>query len=392
MSLRDQYLLDPSVTFLNHGSFGAPPRVVFDEYQYWQREFERQPVLFVRRAEGLLDHAREILGRYLNVPADEVIYLTNATHAVNVLARSLALRPGDEVLTTNLEYGACDRTWEYELAKRGVTYRKQPIRLPATTPEAMVDDLWRGVTPSTKVIYLSHITSGTALTLPVEVICARARADGIFTVIDGAHVPGHLPLDLAAIGADVYTGNLHKWLSAPRGSAFLHVRPEHHVWVEGTIVSWGWVEESTYRRAEVSELVNRNQWQGTRDIAPFLAVPAAIAFQDAHDWPVQQEQCHRLAVRALDEIVERWGGEPLSPVPDPGGFPWFRQMVACPLPPVDAPLLKRRMYDEFLVEAPVTVFEDRAFLRLSFQAYNDERDLARALEALAALLPEVRAS
>ena len=390
MSLRDHYLLDPSVTFLNHGSFGATPRVVFDEYQYWQLEFERQPVLFVRRAEGLLDHARSVLGAYLNAPADDLIYLTNATHAVNIVARSMQLRPGDEVLTTDLEYGACDRAWEHELPKRGITYRKQPIPLPAMSPEAIVEALWAGVSEKTKVIYLSHITSGTALTLPVELVCARARTEGIFTVIDGAHVPGHLPIDLQAIGADVYTGNLHKWLSAPRGSAFMHVRPEHHPWMEGTIVSWGWVEGSAYRRANVSELVNRNQWQGTRDIASFLAVPAAIAFQQTHGWPDQQARCHGFAVQSLEEISDRWGEQPLSPVPAADGYPWFVQMVACPLPPVDGQLLKQLMYDEFKVEAPVTTWAGREFLRLSFQAYNDHHDLERMLKALDAIVPTVR--
>ena len=390
MSLRDEFLLDPGVVFLNHGSFGATPIPVFEEYQRWQRELERQPVEFLsRRADDLLDAARAPLAAYLNADPGSLVYLPNATTGVNVVARSLRLAPGDEVLGTDLEYGACDATWDHLCARAGARYVRQSIPLPATTPEAIADALWAGVTPRTKVVYLSHVTSATALTLPVADVCRRAREAGILSVVDGAHAPGHLPLDLDAIGADVYAGNLHKWLCAPKGSGFLHVRPEHHGWIESPIVSWGWVEGSDARRPEATEFVNRNQWQGTRDLAAYLATPAAIRFQEERDWLAVRARCHELAKEALRQVVALTGAEPLSPEPEPGGFPWFVQMVACPLPPVDAKLLKRRMVDEDRVEAPVTTRGDRAFLRLSFQGYNTESDLEAAVSSLARLLPAV---
>jgi isopenicillin-N epimerase len=274
VSLRDEFLLDPEVVFLNHGSFGATPIPVFAEYQRWQRELERQPVEFLsRRADDLLDAAREPLAAYLNADPGCLVYVPNATSGVNVVARSLRLEPGDEVLGNDLEYGACDETWDYLCRRAGAAYIRHHIALPLESPEALADALWAGVTPRTRVVYLSHVTSGTALTLPVAEICRRAREAGILSVVDGAHVPGHLPLDLEAIGADAYSGNLHKWLCAPKGSGFLFVRPEHHAWVESSIVSWGWVEGSDVRRQGTTEFVNRNQRQGTRDLAAYLRHP-----------------------------------------------------------------------------------------------------------------------
>src|SRR4051794_40082930 len=255
-------MIDPDVVFLNHGSYGACPRVVFEEYQRWQIELERQPVEFLgRRAEELLGNARAKLGAYLNAQPSDITFVMNVTSGLNVIARSLPLERGDEILTTDHEYGALDMTWDWMCGKVGAQYIHHHVPLPVTTHADFVESFWSSVTPRTKVIFLSHITSPTALIFPVKEICARAREAGILTVIDGAHVPGHLPLDLTDIGADIYSGNCHKWLCAPKGSAFLHVRPEHQEWIESLTISWGWKGESTF--------VSRNQWQGTRDIAPF---------------------------------------------------------------------------------------------------------------------------
>ncbi|MCB8923129.1 MAG: aminotransferase class V-fold PLP-dependent enzyme [Ardenticatenaceae bacterium] len=210
--LKPLFLLDPDVHFLNHGSFGAAPRPVMAAYQAWQMRLERQPVHFlVNELPGLLHAAREALGHYLHAPADDLVYVPNATYGVNVVARSLALQPGDEILTSDHEYGACDNAWALVCRKTGAVYRRQPIPLPAAPPQEMAAQFWQGVTPRTKVIFLSHITSPTALTLPVAEICARARQAGILTLVDGAHAPGQLALDLPALGADFYTGNCHKW-------------------------------------------------------------------------------------------------------------------------------------------------------------------------------------
>ena len=190
-SLKAHFLLDPDIVFLNHGSFGACPRPVFDTYQTWQRELERQPVAFLgRQAAALMANAREKLAAYLGAAADEVVYFPNPTTAINMVARSLRLHPEDEVLTTDHEYGAMDRTWRFICQQTGARYVQQPIPLPVTNVEDFVEIFWSGVNERTKVIFISHITSPTALTFPVQAICRRARAAGLLCIVDGAHARG----------------------------------------------------------------------------------------------------------------------------------------------------------------------------------------------------------
>ena len=208
-ALSAEFLLDPSVTFLNHGSFGAVPRAVFERYQEWQLELERQPVLFLaRRLDELLGEARAALGAYVGADPDDLVFVPNASAGVNIAAWPLGLGPGDEVLSTDLEYGALDLTWEHVCGDFGARYVRTPIRLPVTSAEEVADTIWAGVGPRTKVLFISHYTSETAFTLPVAELCRRARERGIRTVVDGAHVPGHLPLDLASLDADYYSGQL----------------------------------------------------------------------------------------------------------------------------------------------------------------------------------------
>jgi isopenicillin-N epimerase len=208
--MKDLFLLQPEMVFLNHGSFGACPAPVFAVYQEWQRALEAQPVEFLgRQGTALLATARAALAAYVGAEADDLVFVPNATTGVNIVARSLRLAPGDEVLATNLEYGAVDRTWQFLCRRAGASYVRQPIPLPVETAAEVIEALWQGVTPRTRVICVSHITSITALILPVAEICRRARQAGILTVIDGAHAPGQIPLDLAAIDADFYTGNCH---------------------------------------------------------------------------------------------------------------------------------------------------------------------------------------
>jgi isopenicillin-N epimerase len=214
---KDLFLLDSSVIFLNHGSFGACPRPVFETYQAWQRELERQPVEFLgRRAPDLLCEAREKLAAYLNVAAEEVVFFPNPTSAINMVARSLDLRPGDEILTTDHEYGAMDRTWRFICRQTGARYVQKPIPLPVTTQADFVERFWAGVNARTRCVFISHITSPTALIFPAAEICRRAREEGITSIVDGAHSPGQIPLDLGEIGADLYTGACQNGYAHPR--------------------------------------------------------------------------------------------------------------------------------------------------------------------------------
>jgi len=231
--VRELFLLDPDVVYLNHGSFGACPRPVFERYQAWQRELEWEPVDFIsNRLNGLLADARAALAAFIGADADDLTFVPNATTGVNMAARALGLRPGDEVLTTDLEYGACDYAWEHVCAQAGARYVRAEIPLPLGDA---CEALFARRTDRTRAVFVSHITSDTGLLLPVEEIVTRARSHGLTTIVDGAHTPGHVDLDLAALGADFYAGNCHKWLCAPKGSGFLHVRDEWQERIDGTV-------------------------------------------------------------------------------------------------------------------------------------------------------------
>lgn len=376
LNLRRTFQLDPSVTFLNHGSFGATPRPVFRAYQGWQRELERQPVEFLgRRATGLLQGARGALGDLLGTDADNLVFTSNVTIALNIVARSLELGPGDEVLGSDHEYGALDRTWRFLARERGFHYINQPIPVPLPEPEAFVEAFWKGVTKRTRVIFLSHITSPTALLFPVEAVIRRARQEGILTVIDGAHAPGQIRLQLDDLGADFYGGNLHKWLCAPKGAGFLYARRDMQPLLKPLVVSWGYESETP----GPSPFVDQHEWWGTRDIAAFLAVPAAIQFQQDHDWECVRRLCNDLVVEAQERICERTGLAPLDLAPGKHGL----QFTAIPLPEeVDLVQLKTRLYDRYRIEVPLILWNKHKLIRISVQGYNTRREVEKLLAAL----------
>lgn len=376
-SLRELFLLDPDTIYLNHGSFGATPRPVFEAYQRWQRELELQPTAYFRRAPERLHAARQALGDLVGASASDLLLVTNITVAINIVARSLALQPGDEVLATDLEYGAMDYAWQHACALAGATYVRQPVPLPVTSAAQVVEAIWAGVTPRTRVLFISHYTSGTALRLPIEPLIARARARGILTVVDGAHAPGQLDLDLTALGADFYGANCHKWLLTPKGCGFLYARPAVHELLQPLVVSWG------YRRRDGGEprFIAEHQYQGTRDLAPFLALPDAIAFQRDHDWAQVRAACHALLVDTRQRLQQLTGLPPLCPA----SADWFMQMALLPLPPCDTARLKEDLLARYRIEIPCMA-TPMPGLRLSLQGYNTPDDAAALLAALRELL------
>jgi isopenicillin-N epimerase len=327
-----------------------------------------------RRVDALLAEARAGLAAYLGAGADDLVFVPNATSGVNLAARALALEPGDEVLSTDLEYGACDLAWERLCARAGGRYVRAHVPLPVTSAAGIVDAIFGGLTDRTRAVYVSHVTSMTALRLPVEDICRRARELGLVAIVDGAHAPGQVPLDLGALDADFYSGNCHKWLCAPKGAGFLWVRPEWQESVEALIVSWGYEDGGTF--------LSRHEKQGTRDPAAYLTVPAAIEWQSERAWPQVRERCHALVLEARAALAELTGLEPLAPA----SRDFLGQMVTTKLPPCDRDELKRRLYDEYRVEVPVWDTDDGQFLRVSVQGYNDERHLAALDDALKKLL------
>ncbi|HKP18713.1 MAG TPA: aminotransferase class V-fold PLP-dependent enzyme [Gaiellaceae bacterium] len=324
---------------------------MLEAYQEWQRELERQPAEFLtRRWDSLLWEARVALGSYLGARADDLVFVPNATTAMNTVARSLALEPGDEVLTTDHEYGAVDLTW----AATGARVVRRP-------PES----LWEGLSERTRVLSVSHVVSHTGAILPVAELCARAREAGVLAVVDGAHAPGQVPVDLASIGADAYAGNCHKWLCAPKGAGFLWAREELQARIDPLVVSWGWRQEA---------FGQRHSWQGTRDPAAWLAVPAAIEFQREWGWDEVRRRCHALVERFVASSGLALAGTP------------FAQMVAVELPPCDPDAIQRQLYDRHRIEVPCFEHAGGPLLRISVQGYNTEEDVERLVAALRALL------
>ena len=362
------FLLDDGVVFLNHGSYGACPEPVFAEYQRWQRELEREPVDFLyRRLEGLLEGVRQELAAFVGADPEGIAFLPNVTAGVNAVARSIALAPGDEVVSTDHEYGAMAFTWQDACKRAGARWVPRPVAVPCTSQGEIVDAVWAGVTERTRVLFVSHISSPTAIRFPVEELCRRARDAGILSVVDGAHAPGHLGLDLEALGADFYAGNCHKWLCAPKGCGFVAVRPEARDLLRPNVVSWGVHSE---------RFVERHGWQGTSDPSAFLALPAAIAFHREVLAPARG-RCHAL----VEEFRPRLG-TPLTPP----GEAWSVQMASVELSPCDPAQVRRRLWEEHRIEVVAEEWGGRPLLRISVQAYNTRDDLQALEAALAALL------
>jgi isopenicillin-N epimerase len=383
--LKEHFLLDPQLTYLNHGSFGACPRPVFELYQDWQRKLELEPVQFLGvELDANLSRSRQALGKYLQAPASDLVYIPNATHGVNIIARSLNLIPGDEILSTNHEYGACNFIWDFVCRKSGAIYKQQSIDPPIDSVEYLIEHFWSGVTSHTRVIFVSHITSPTGITFPVQELCRKAREAGILTIIDGAHAPGQVDLDLTSIQPDFYTGNCHKWMLSPKGAGFLYARPEVQEMIDPLIVSWGY--QSILTTPRESRFIDLLQWTGTKDPAAALAVPAAINFMEEHQWQDVRVSSHELLRQAMGMICNLTGLAPLYPL----ASEFYHQMGSVPIPLVrDTTELKDRLYRDHKIEIPVIEWNSQHLLRISMQGYNSADDIAKLIKALSKLLPEL---
>lgn len=378
-SLRHLFALDPNIMFLNHGSFGACPVEILDRCEANRRQIERNPVEALQRhLDEQMDRSRTALGHLIGADADDLLLVPNATYAVNMLARSLPLSEGDEILGTGDEYGAVRYTWEHLGGKAGAVYRTAAVPRPLTDPAELVEAIWKEITPRTRLIVISHITSPTALRFPVEEVCQRARAEGILTLIDGAHSIGQIPLDLRAMQCDFYTSNCHKWLCAPRGSAFLYAARQHHNMLEPLVVSWGLRQQETF--------VMQNQWPGTIDFAPYWCLPDVIDLHQSDLWEQHRSRCRKLAIECGHRLSNAFQTPPLT-TPD-GSL----QMVAVPLPAGLDESFQRRLFNEHHIEVPVTRIDhanghtDR-FLRVSLQVHNSEEDIDRLIKAIEAAMP-----
>lgn len=377
--MRKHFLLSQDVTFLNHGSFGACPKPVFEKYQYWQRELERQPVQFM--AEAIYKHlksARDSLGIFIGCNGDDLFFVPNPTTGVNTIINNLDLSPGEEILSTDHEYGALIRGWDSISKKTSARFIKREIPLPCTTHDDFIEHFWEGITEKTKVIFISHITSSTAMIFPIHEICRRAREREILTIIDGAHVPGHIPLDISEIDPDVYVGACHKWLCAPKGSSFLYVRKSFQDNIRPLIVSWG--KEGT--DPSDSSFLLENQWQGTRDMSAFLSVPYAIEFQQKNNWIDLIKKCKWLVQETRSRLDEYFELTHLCP----NNNEWLGQMASIEIKTSDPIKLKNTLLEEFSIEVPIFEWKEKNILRYSVQVYNDQQDVDLLIYALRDLL------
>lgn len=385
--------LDPDVTFLNHGSFGACPIPVLEAQERLRRWMEAEPVVFLHReGEAMLDRARRELAGFLSADPEGLVSLPNATTGVNTVLRSFPLRPGDELLVTDHEYNACRNALNETAAHTGATVTVAQLPFPVDSPEAIVEAILAHVTPRTRLALLDHVTSSTALVLPADRIVRELQARDVAVLVDGAHAPGMISLDIDALGAEFYTGNCHKWLCAPKGAAFLWARADRRAGIRPIVTSHG----ANSPRTDRSRFRLEFDWMGTSDPTPFLCVPEAIRFLGSlrpGGWPEHQSANHALALRGA-EILRRALGVPACCPEEMIG-----SMVTLPLP--DAPPgsldtvllvdeLQLRLYERFHIEVPVVFWPTwtQRWIRISAQAYNREEQYEALGQALVTLLRE----
>lgn len=371
------FLLNPDIHFLNFGSFGACPKPVFENYLYWQRQLEWEPVQMIAfDGIGYLSQSREALAKFIDVDdKDDLVYVTNPSFAVNLIAKNFQLQAGDEILTTDIEYGACDRIWQMYCRKSGALYKRQHIPLPVTTADAFADAFFSGLTSRTKAIFISHITSATGLIFPVEKIVERARALGLITIVDGAHAPAHVEVSIKKMDPDFYTGACHKWMMAPKGCSFLYAKKSRlEMLQEPLVVSWGY--EAI--KPSGSKLLDYNQMIGTRDFSAFLTVPACIEFMQQYEWTKVAECCHELALEYANAFHACLGTNPISPL----NKEWIGQMVSVPIHTNEPEKLQRLLFEEYKIEVPLMRQGTDVYLRYSIQAFNTRKNLDHLLETL----------
>jgi isopenicillin-N epimerase len=373
--LKSLFLLDPTITFLNFGSFGACPKPIFNDYIQWQYLLESEPVQFIA-FDGVkyLQKSREALASYIHCEADDIVLVTNPSYAVNAIAKSFPLQAGDEILTTNIEYGACDKTWNYYCKKAGAIYRQHHIQFPIQSKEEIVEGFFKDVNEKTKLIFISHITSSTALILPVEEICKKATSLGIPTFVDGAHVPGHIPLDLINLDADYYTGACHKWMMAPKGCSFLYVRKELQKQVDPLVISWGYDSAMPSH----SQFLDYHQMNGTRDFSAMLTLPKAIEFMQEHNWPEVARQCRNMVQENALRFCTLLNTEPLCPIHDD----FIGQLYSTRIQLSEPEKFQRMLFEKYRIEVPITRMGNDLFIRYSINAFNIQADLDVLYEAL----------
>lgn len=393
----DRWLLDPAITHLNHGSFGACPRVVLDRQAALRAELERQPVdFFLRRLPALLDHARARLAAFIDAPAETLAFVRNVSAGLNAVLRSLRFGPGDEILVTDHGYGAATLTAQWVAKRWGARVVTAALPFPAIDPDRVVEAITAAVTPCTRLALIDHVTSPTGLVLPIERIVAALDARGIDTLVDGAHAPGMVDVSLRRIGAAYYAANLHKWVSAPKGAAFLWVRADKVDGIHPLTISHG--HGISPERAGMSRFRLEFDWTGTDDPTPWLCVPDAIDTIDgmhSDGWSGWRRRNRALALAARDLLADALG--PAAQRAAKACHPdLIGTLVALPLPdaeyaPPASPLYASPLQDAIVargVEVPIVPWptHPQRLVRVSAAPYNRLDDYRRLAEVLPPLL------
>ncbi|HEY7724772.1 MAG TPA: aminotransferase class V-fold PLP-dependent enzyme [Anaeromyxobacteraceae bacterium] len=385
------FTLDPAVTFLNHGSFGACPRPVQEAQQRERERLEAEPVRYLaRELEGRLDQVREELAAFLGAEPRDLAFVPNATTAVNAVVRSLDLAPGHELLALDQGYNACLNVLRHAAARSGARLVLAAVPFPLASEEEAVEAVLRAASPRTRLALVDHVASPTGLVLPVARIVRALEGRGVPVLVDGAHAPGMVPLDLASVGASYYAGNCHKWLCAPKGAGFLHVRRELQAAVRPAVISHG----ANSPRADRSRFLVEFDWVGTTDPTAVLSIPAALRFMGSllpGGWPEVMRRNRALALEARALLASALGAAPPAPDSMVGSLAALRLpdgTPAAPRSPLYQDALQDALLERFGIEVPVVPWPapPRRLLRISAQLYNDLGDYQRLAAALGELL------
>ncbi len=394
---RQHWHLDPEVDFFNHGSFGATPKCVLQVQRQFQDDLEREPIRFLaieRELAPKIDAVRSVVARLVNANQRDIAFVRSATDGVNAVLRSFPFHSGDEIVITNHGYNACSNAARFAAERAGVKVRTAILPFPLKHSGEIVDAITAKFSAATRLLLIDHVTSPTALILPLVEMIDEVHARGIRVLVDGAHAPGMVEVDLNGLEADYYTANHHKWLCAPKVSGFLWVRPEFQNEVRPTIISHG----ANRPRPGRSRFLSEFDWTGTFDPTPLLAVPAAIEFlaqlsggEDRYDIRRHMRRIHELTLRGRDCLLGRLGIEPPAPEEMLGA------MVTLPLPaaanpdPARVDFLQTRLFDHYRIELPI--FNEPNLnircLRVSVQAYNHLDQFERLADALETELSQI---
>ena len=388
MNLKNQFLLDTKVTFLNHGSFGACPKVIFNEYQSWQKKLENQPVKFLDQFRDFgpnMTNVREALSKKINCNVNNLVPVVNATTGLNAIIKSLHFKKGDEVIMSNHEYGALEKTWQFIKTKHKIKITIVKVSLPITSEEKFIKDFVKKITSKTKILFLSHITSPTALLFPIKKLLKIAKQHKIITIIDGAHAPGHIDLNLKNLNADFYSGNCHKWMMSPKGAAFMWSSSKYKNHLDPLIVSHGWNKKnnSINQKGALgnSRFIDMFEYNGTKDPAAWLSVPASINYindkKNTKLFMTQSKVLYNFAFKLSKTFKMPLLGDRkfLPPL-----------MISVPIPKVKEIEFQRKLYKNYKIEIPIIPWENKSFARISYQLYNSIKDLEKLEYALKKLL------